>query len=339
MHPSLPPLFAELNDVDRMTGLRLCEERTLSDGEAVILAGEPARGLVCVLDGELEVRAGDTVLATIRAGDLVGEMALFDEGARTASVVATSQAKVLVIPRSGYERLRDTMHPLAVALERHALQLQIARLRGMSDRIAAVAEDRPVPFSRPSERFFTAVRGLFGLGGVSVAAQVDAISALSSSPILADAPREALGAVARHFRPAAYHAGHLLCVEGEVGAAMYILAKGEVEVVMASDDGVKELARLTPGAVFGMLSLAQDRPRMASCVARTSVVCLVLDQGGWRDLIDEPGLAGSTFRRALLRSLGDQLAYANQQLARYREQGAVNLARAGVDTHPAPAPR
>lgn len=343
MPDALPSLFDDMNDVDRTTGLRQCDERAVEVGDVVLRAGEPARGLLCVLDGTLEVRAGSSVVGRVGPGDLVGEMALFEATARTASVVAVSKGRILVLPRQGYERLRDVMHPLAVAVEQRAIRLQSERLRSVSDRIATLAEERPMPFSRPSERFFASLKGLFGLGGVSVAAQIDAIGALARSSIFVDAPREALGAVARHFRPAAYDAGHLLCVEGETGQAMYILAKGEVDVVVpTAENQVKELARLGVGAVFGMLSLAQDRPRMATCVARTAVVTLVLEQGGWNDLVHEPGLAGSTFRRALLRSLNDQLAYANQRLARYeamaRDDSDLLLAGAGVDTHPGSLP-
>lgn len=340
----LPALFDGINDVDLVTGLRVCEERTVQAGEVVLRAGEPARGLLCVLEGEYDVRAGGSTVGQVTAGDLVGEMALFEETERTADVVATTAGKILVLPRTGYERLRDVMHPMAVAVERHAIQLQIDRLRAVSDRIVSLAEDQPAPFSRPSERFFVALKSLFGLGGVSVAKQIDAIAALARASIFADAANEALIAVARHFRPAAYDAGHLLCVEGEKGQTMYILARGEVDVVVATaENQVKELATLEPGAVFGMLSLAQDRPRMATCVARTPVVTLVLDLGGWNDLVDEPGLAGSTFRRALLRSLNDQLGYANRRLARYEararaDQKEIGLARAGVDTYPESLP-
>jgi len=343
MTRALDSLFDGMNDVDRTIGLRVCEERSVEAGDVVLRAGEPARGLLCVLDGKFDVRSGSSVVGRVGPGDLVGEMALFQEAARTASVVATTPGRILVLPRQGYERLRDVMHPLAVAVEQHAIDLQSNRLRSVSDRIARLAEECPMPFSRPSERFFASLKSLFGLGGVSVAAQIDAIGALARSSIFADAPREALGAVARHFRPAAYDAGHLLCIEGEMGQAMYILAKGEVDVVVATaENQVKELARLRLGAVFGMLALAQDRPRMATCVARTSVVTLVLDQGRWDDLVSEPGLAGSTFRRALLRSLNDQLAYANKRLARYealaRDDSDLLLAGAGVDTHPASLP-
>jgi len=341
MSTSLPPLFQGMNDVDAVTGLRACEERVVAPGDVVIRAGEPARGLICVVDAALEVRAGDQVVGRVGPGGIVGEMALFEEGVRTASVVATSAGRVLVLLRPAYERLRDVVHPLAMNIERHAVRQQMARQRALSDRIAGLLANEPAPFSRPSERFFAALRALFGYGGMTVAEQVDAIAALARSPLLADAPRDALVAVAKSFKGAAFEAGHVLCVEGEVGDAMYFLAKGDVEVVVAAaEGGVKKLATLKPGAVFGLLSLADDQPRMATCVARTGVVVLAIERQGFKDLVDETGLAGSTFRRALLRSLSEQINYANQQLARHApvETEDVDHARVGVVAHPISQP-
>jgi len=341
MSTQLPPLFQGLNDVDAYTGLRACEERVVAPGDVVIRAGEPARGLICVIDAELEVRAGDQVVGRIGPGDIVGEMALFEEGVRNASVVATAPGKVLVLLRPAYERLRDVVHPLAINIERHAVRQQMARQRALSDKIAALLAGEPAPFSRPSERFFAALRALFGYGGMTVAEQVDAFAALARSPLLADAPSEALVAVAKSFKGAAFDPGHVLCVEGEVGDAMYFLARGEIEVVVAADDGqVKKLATLKPGAVFGLLSLADDVPRMATCVARTPVVVLTIERQGFKDLVDETGLAGSTFRRAILRSLSEQITYANQQLTKHAPAAKedVDHARLGVVAHPVSQP-
>ncbi|MBW1878567.1 MAG: cyclic nucleotide-binding domain-containing protein, partial [Deltaproteobacteria bacterium] len=111
------------------------------------------------------------------------------------------------------------------------------------------------------------------------------------------------------------------------------------DVVVSTREGrVHLLAVLEQGAVFGMLSLAQDRPRMATCVAKTKVGVMVLDRKGWDHLVNEPHLAGSTFRRALLRGMAEQIATTNRQLAdfetRTREsEDALRMAGAAVDTH------
>jgi CRP-like cAMP-binding protein len=334
-----PPIFDGINDVDQATGLRHFEEREVSTGEVLIREGEPARSLVCVLDGELQIRSGDTVFGTATEGDLVGEMALFERTVRTASVVAAKPTRILVLPLEGYERLRDVMHPLGAALEHHALKLQTERMRAVGDRIAALAEGTHAAFNSPTDRFFQALKTLFGMGGLSVVVELNPIATLRYSTIFADAPLEALKQIAQVFSLAAFAPGHVLITEGEMGHEMYILAEGEVDVVVATREGkVQHLATLEQGAAFGMLSLAQDRPRMATCVAKTKVGLMVLDRKGWDYIVNEPYLAGSTFRRALLRGMTDQIAASNRQLADFESRAkegeeALRMAVAAVDTH------
>ena len=73
------------------------------DGPALVFAeGEPAREMVVVLHGELEVRkkglaGGETRIATLRAGDVAGEMSLIDIQPRSAAVRTLGAAQLLVL--------------------------------------------------------------------------------------------------------------------------------------------------------------------------------------------------------------------------------------------------
>jgi len=64
-----------------------------------------------VLEGEVEVRQGDRVIATRRPGEYVGEIALLDKRPRTATVLATTPVSVEVLSR------REFMSLLALAPE------------------------------------------------------------------------------------------------------------------------------------------------------------------------------------------------------------------------------
>jgi hypothetical protein len=50
-------------------------------------------------------------------------------------------------------------------------------------------------------------------------------------------------------------------------------------------------------------------------VCRDEVVVLVLDHAGWEANVDRADRAGQALRLAMIRSLAEQLAYANGQLA------------------------
>jgi hypothetical protein len=56
-------------------------------------------------------------------------------------------------------------------------------------------------------------------------------------------------------------------------------------------------------------------------VARGEVLVHTLDEDGWRDLTDDTTMVGSTFRRAMIRALSDQLRHTNTQLAHALAEG------------------
>jgi CRP-like cAMP-binding protein len=67
--------------------------------------GERGRELFIVLEGELEVRRGDRLIARRGPGDYVGEIALLDERPRTATVVATTPISLEVLSRREFSSL------------------------------------------------------------------------------------------------------------------------------------------------------------------------------------------------------------------------------------------
>ena len=50
-----------------------------------------------MISGELDVRRGDTVVATVGPGDCIGEAAILTHGRRNATVVARTKAQLGVI--------------------------------------------------------------------------------------------------------------------------------------------------------------------------------------------------------------------------------------------------
>ena len=59
--------------------------------------GEAGHEFIVVLEGEIEVLQGGTVIATRGPGTFVGEIALLDHRPRTATVVTKSPVKIEVI--------------------------------------------------------------------------------------------------------------------------------------------------------------------------------------------------------------------------------------------------
>ena len=99
------PLFAETSLDDLIAvDLALASETYLA-GEAIVTEGEPGDRLCIVYRGEVLVRKGGRVLARLGPGDFFGEMALFDDEPRSATVTAADEVEVLALQRDRFHSL------------------------------------------------------------------------------------------------------------------------------------------------------------------------------------------------------------------------------------------
>ena len=339
MYDFLPPIFTSLEPPDLELAFQRMQQVDVEPGMRIIEEGEQDPSLVIVVRGELDVMTGDTRLAKVGAGEIIGEMALFSSGLRTASVQTRSACQLLLLDRSNYQWLRQVEHPLAFLIESHALDQLTDRLRHVGDRIAALAEGTDVEHVTPSVGFFDRVASAFGSGGLMYPGAIDGPSVLGQTDLFDGVEPKVLAEVASHFFPVAARRGHFLCTEGETGNDMFILASGLVDVVVAtSGDKVEKVAALEAGEAFGMCALVQpDQPRMASVVVREKMTGLSMGKITWAEQANRYDKVGSALRVAMIRSLGDQLAYANAQLMMLdmaqRDRTALLRAGAGMEAY------
>lgn len=97
------PIFSGLTEEDVRRVMAAGRPRRLADGQSLVAEGDPSDSVCIVEEGSFAVRkktagSGSTELCRIGAGSLVGEMAFFDRGARSASVVAAGSARATEIP-------------------------------------------------------------------------------------------------------------------------------------------------------------------------------------------------------------------------------------------------
>jgi CRP-like cAMP-binding protein len=86
MQDVLPSLFDGLSEVDARDALARFQVIEVAPGTVLIEAGEVDPTVCVVWQGELRARVGDVVVGRILPGDLLGEMALFAGGPRTAKI-------------------------------------------------------------------------------------------------------------------------------------------------------------------------------------------------------------------------------------------------------------
>ena len=84
------PLFSDLDKRELDQVARLFKERRFSEGETVAREGTGGATFFVIESGEATVSVRDKELAKLAPGDFFGEIALIDEGARSATIVAAS---------------------------------------------------------------------------------------------------------------------------------------------------------------------------------------------------------------------------------------------------------
>ena len=87
------PLFAGVKgkELDRLANLM--RERTFAEGEAITSEGETGVGFFVIEEGNATVSLKGEILRTLRPGDHFGEIALIDEGPRSATITATTDLR------------------------------------------------------------------------------------------------------------------------------------------------------------------------------------------------------------------------------------------------------
>ena len=85
------PLFADLDDEDLAGLANQMKERRYAEGRPMTSEGSGGAGFFVITEGNATVSVGGEAKTTLGPGDYFGEIALIDEGARLATITATSE--------------------------------------------------------------------------------------------------------------------------------------------------------------------------------------------------------------------------------------------------------
>lgn len=131
--------LAELNDEQLTRFASFMEPLTVRKWTQIVGQGEPDDGMYLVLSGELRVRlmisGKETVLAALAPGDWFGEIALFDQGPRSADVVANEESILLKISSEAFDKLRREAPELSAPILFSIGKTLAARIRADNKRI------------------------------------------------------------------------------------------------------------------------------------------------------------------------------------------------------------
>lgn len=110
------PLFAGLDKKHLSEISSLVTQIEVKEGKVLTHEGEHGNEFIIIIEGEAEVKVGDTVVATRGPGDYFGEIALISNRPRTATVTAKTPMKIEVIGRREFQTMLHDNPTIATEL-------------------------------------------------------------------------------------------------------------------------------------------------------------------------------------------------------------------------------
>jgi CRP-like cAMP-binding protein len=123
------PLFHDCTDDELRQIDSVADEVAVPTGRSLIRQGELGREFVIIIEGTVEVVRDGAVVATLGEGAHFGELALLVDHPRNATVTATTDLRVQVIDRRGFQNLLDNSPHLTKNLL-HSLARRLSEVDG-----------------------------------------------------------------------------------------------------------------------------------------------------------------------------------------------------------------
>jgi CRP-like cAMP-binding protein len=127
------PLFGGMTERALDAIAMLATEHPVADGDAIVVEGEPGDAFYLVVEGTVDVTRRGEAIRRLGVGDFIGEIALVDGRARTATATAVGPVRTLVVRRDAFMELMDR-HP---AVRLGILMALTDRIRSDGDEPAA----------------------------------------------------------------------------------------------------------------------------------------------------------------------------------------------------------
>jgi CRP/FNR family transcriptional regulator, cyclic AMP receptor protein len=107
------PLFAGVSKRHVRAIAKLAWHLDHAPGEVIVQAGDQGNAMYLLLEGRARVVGKSRIL---RPGDFFGEMALLDGGPRSATIIATSPVRVMMVQRRAFLKVLKQNPQIGLAI-------------------------------------------------------------------------------------------------------------------------------------------------------------------------------------------------------------------------------
>lgn len=107
------------------------DSEPVREGQTLFREGDLGDSFFVVTAGEVDILVGDELVETVGPGGVVGEMAMIDGGARSASAIARTDSRVVRLDEKRFKFLVQQTPNFAVQV----MRIMADRLRRMDSRL------------------------------------------------------------------------------------------------------------------------------------------------------------------------------------------------------------
>ena len=310
------PLFAGLDADDLQYVLRAARRLEFASGVMMVRQGQPADSALFMERGWAQVISvlpggGETVVAELGPGSVLGEMALLDSGVRCANVVAREPTACLSMERDAFRMLIAQRNPAVLAINHRITLALCQRLRDLNGKILTHSTPEhlaPATVNQFHERQSCtfAFRGFLALLPAFRHFSSEDFEELMQDAQVFDLPR-----------------GARLFNAGARSEACYVVVRGALEISREQNGEHRRIGILGPGRLCGILALIEGQAHSMSATAREQVTLMEISLAAFTRYYDGEARGALKFQQAINQELLQSLSRTNNHLTRLISQARI----------------